>query len=74
MGVRSFDGAAGGLGGCPYASTPGRRAPGNISTELLVRTVRAAGFETGVDEEALAEAGRYARSIVTGAAQAGDAP
>lgn len=68
MGVRSFDGAAGGLGGCPYASTPGRRAPGNIATELLVRTVRAAGFETSVDEEALAEAGRYARSIVSAAA------
>ncbi len=74
MGVHSFDGAAGGLGGCPYASTPGRRAPGNISTELLVRTVRAAGYETGVDEHALAEAGRFARSIVSGAAQTGDTP
>lgn len=28
MGVRSFDSSAGGLGGCPYASTPERRAPG----------------------------------------------
>src|SRR5262245_26322069 len=45
-GVRSFDGSVAGLGGCPYASTPGKRAPGNISTELLVRTVRAAGYET----------------------------
>ncbi len=63
-GVRSFDGAAGGLGGCPYASTPDRRAPGNIGTELLVRTVHEAGFETGVDEGALAEAGRIAREIV----------
>ncbi len=64
-GVRSFDGAAGGLGGCPYATVAGRRAPGNISTELLVRTVREAGFETGVDEAALAEAGRFAVSLRT---------
>lgn len=64
MDVRSFDGSAGGLGGCPYASTPGRRAPGNISTELLVRTVHDAGFETGVDEDALAAAAEFARAMV----------
>ncbi|MFM9957240.1 MAG: hydroxymethylglutaryl-CoA lyase [Phycisphaerales bacterium] len=64
FGVRSFDGAVGGLGGCPYASTPGKRAPGNIATETLVRTVHAAGYETMVDEEALAEAGAFARSLV----------
>jgi hydroxymethylglutaryl-CoA lyase len=64
IGVRSFDGSAGGLGGCPYASTPGKRAPGNIGTELLVATVHAAGFTTMVDEEALAEAGAFARGIV----------
>lgn len=63
-GVISFDGSAGGLGGCPYASTPGRRAPGNISTEVLVRAVHGAGFVTRVDLEALAEAGAYARQIV----------
>ncbi|MDX2114759.1 MAG: hydroxymethylglutaryl-CoA lyase [Planctomycetota bacterium] len=64
-GVRSFDGAAGGLGGCPYASTPERRAPGNIATEALVRTVHAAGFRTEVDEEALAQAGALARRLST---------
>jgi hydroxymethylglutaryl-CoA lyase len=62
-GVRSFDGAAGGLGGCPYATVEGRRAPGNIASELLVRTIRDAGFETGVDESALAAAGDFARSL-----------
>lgn len=67
FGVRSFDGSAGGLGGCPYASTPGKRAPGNISTQTLVRTVHEAGYETMVDEEALAEAGAFARSLVEGA-------
>lgn len=64
MGVRSFDGSAGGLGGCPYASTAERRAPGNISTETLVRAVRSAGFECGIDDEALEEATRAARQAV----------
>jgi hydroxymethylglutaryl-CoA lyase len=65
-GVRSFDGSAGGLGGCPYAGTPERRAPGNISTEVLVRTVEGAGYETGVDVDALRRAGAYAAEIVAG--------
>jgi hydroxymethylglutaryl-CoA lyase len=64
MGVRSFDGSVAGLGGCPYASVPGKRAPGNISTETLVRTVHAAGFETGVDLDKLSVAAEYAREIV----------
>lgn len=68
-GVRSFDGSVAGLGGCPYASTmlPDgtiKRAPGNISTELLVNTIHDAGYETGVDLAALAEAAAFARSIV----------
>lgn len=66
-GVRSFDGSVAGLGGCPYAGTPGKPAPGNVSTELLVRTVREAGLETGVDDARLAEAAAYARGIVAGA-------
>jgi hydroxymethylglutaryl-CoA lyase len=70
MGVRSFDGSVAGLGGCPYASKklPNgtiQRAPGNISTELLVRTIHAAGYETGVDLDRLAEAAAYAQDIVT---------
>ncbi|CAG1010837.1 hydroxymethylglutaryl-CoA lyase [Phycisphaerales bacterium] len=64
FGIRSFDGSVAGLGGCPYASTPGRRAPGNISTELLVKTIHDAGYETGVDMERLAEAAAFAREIV----------
>lgn len=71
-GVRSFDGSAGGLGGCPYASTTNpdgtaKRAPGNISTDLLVRTVHAAGFTTGVNLDRLAEASAQARLMVAGA-------
>lgn len=64
LGVRSFDGSVAGIGGCPYASTPQKRAPGNISTELLVDTVLDAGYRTSVDRELLAEAGRFARYIV----------
>ncbi|MDX2117378.1 MAG: hydroxymethylglutaryl-CoA lyase [Planctomycetota bacterium] len=63
-GVRSFDGAVGGLGGCPYASTPQKRAPGNINTLALVRAVHEAGFTTGVDEDALVDAARFALKIV----------
>ena len=70
-GVRSFDGAAGGLGGCPYAGTPDRRAPGNISTETLVHAIREAGFRTHIDESSLAEAGILARELVGRARTAG---
>jgi hydroxymethylglutaryl-CoA lyase len=63
IGVRSFDGAAGGLGGCPYASKNGKRAPGNISTELLVQTVLDAGFESRVHLPQLREAARVACEI-----------
>lgn len=46
-GIATFDGSAGGLGGCPYA--PG--APGNLATELLVDHLATLGIETGVDAE-----------------------
>jgi len=55
MGISVFDGSAGGIGGCPYA--PG--APGNVSTEALVRAFPG---QTGVDPGALASAGQ---SIMT---------
>jgi hydroxymethylglutaryl-CoA lyase len=69
-GVRSFDGSVAGLGGCPYAGTPGKRAPGNIDTRVLVETVRAEGFGTGVDLAKLEEAAAFARGVVA-AARAG---
>ena len=45
VGVRTFDAALGGLGGCPYA--PG--ASGNVVTEDLVFMFEAMGVKTGVD-------------------------
>ena len=51
-GIRSFDSALGGLGGCPFA--PG--ASGNIVTEDLVFMLESMGFNTGVDLDALIKA------------------
>lgn len=54
-GVRVFDSSCGGLGGCPFAPA----ATGNIATEDLVWMLHRAGFETGVDVEAMIETGRW---------------
>ncbi|MCW5777069.1 MAG: hydroxymethylglutaryl-CoA lyase [Phycisphaeraceae bacterium] len=70
-GVRSFDASAGGLGGCPFASSDEGRAPGNIATALLVGVVEGAGFETGVDRERLAAASAFAERLVAQAARGG---
>jgi hydroxymethylglutaryl-CoA lyase len=51
-GLRTFDSAIGGLGGCPYA--PGAR--GNVSTLPMVRMLAAGGWETGLDLAALERA------------------
>ncbi len=50
-GLRVFDGAVGGLGGCPYA--PG--ASGNVASEALVRLFDRLGVATGVDLQKLEE-------------------
>jgi hydroxymethylglutaryl-CoA lyase len=44
-GIRSFDSAVGGLGGCPYA--PG--SSGNVATEEMVFMFEEMGIKTGVD-------------------------
>ena len=51
-GIRNFDAALAGLGGCPFA--PG--ASGNIVTEDLVFMLESMGFETGIDLEKLVAA------------------
>ena len=62
LGVTAFDAAVAGLGGCPFAGQPG--APGNIATEELALLCDEMGIETGLDIEALIEAGRLAERIV----------
>ncbi|MCF6445287.1 hydroxymethylglutaryl-CoA lyase [Nereida sp. MMG025] len=61
-GLRIFDSAVGGLGGCPYA--PG--AAGNLATETLVGYLHGAGFDTGVDETALMKAAKLAKGLRDG--------
>jgi hydroxymethylglutaryl-CoA lyase len=51
-GVRIFDAAAAGLGGCPFA--PG--APGNLATERLIELLEDNGLRTGVSRERLGDA------------------
>lgn len=59
LGLRVFDAAAGGLGGCPYA--PG--AAGNLATEALAARLADLGYETGLDAAVLAEAADMARAL-----------
>lgn len=61
MGLRVFDAAVGGLGGCPYA--PG--AAGNVATEAVVEMLEKRGFETGIDLDRLAQVGEFARGLRT---------
>ena len=64
LGVRSFDASAGGLGGCPYASSEGRRAPGNIATGTLLDAIEAAGLTHALDRAALDAASDAARGLI----------
>ena len=71
-GIRCFDSAAGGTGGCPYA--PG--AAGNLATEDLVYLLDAEGWETGVSLAGVLEAARFVagelgRPLATKVGQAG---
>ena len=61
-GLRVFDAAVGGLGGCPYA--PG--AEGNVATEAVAARVAELGYETGLDMDVIAEAARMARAMREG--------
>jgi hydroxymethylglutaryl-CoA lyase len=61
-GVRVFDAAVGGLGGCPYA--PG--AAGNVATEAVARRLADLGYETGLDLEVIAAAADMARAMRQG--------
>ena len=55
-GLRTFDAAAGGLGGCPYA--PG--AKGNVDTVLVNQRLIELGFQTGLDADKLSAAANFA--------------
>lgn len=59
MGVRVFDAAAGGLGGCPHA--PG--ASGNVATEAVAAHLTALGYDTGLDLDVVQEAAAMAKAL-----------
>jgi hydroxymethylglutaryl-CoA lyase len=57
MGVHTFDTSVSGLGGCPYA----KGATGNVATEDVVYLLHGLGIHTGVDLDALIDAGQFIR-------------
>ncbi len=58
-GLRVFDAAVGGLGGCPYA--PG--AAGNVATGAVAQHVEELGYQTDLDLKLLEEAAVMARAM-----------
>jgi len=59
-GVRMFDGAFAGLGGCPFA--PG--ASGNVASEDVIHMLHEMGIATGIDLLMAMETARLAASFV----------
>lgn len=59
-GVRVFDSALGGLGGCPFAP----KATGNVATEELVYLFARSGVATGIDLEAALAANHWFAGIM----------
>ncbi len=58
-GLRVFDAAVGGLGGCPYS--PG--AKGNVATERVAALLESRGIEHGLDMKIVNEAAALAQSL-----------
>ncbi|WP_302172452.1 hydroxymethylglutaryl-CoA lyase [uncultured Hydrogenophaga sp.] len=55
LGVWNFQASVAGLGGCPYA----KGATGNVASEDLVFMLYGMGIETGIDLDALVDAGAW---------------
>ena len=55
MGVWNFQSSVAGLGGCPYA----KGATGNVATEDLVYLLHGMGIATGIELDALVDAGAF---------------
>ena len=53
--MHTFDASVAGLGGCPYA----KGATGNVATEDVVFMLDGLGIETGIDLDALVDAGAF---------------
>jgi hydroxymethylglutaryl-CoA lyase len=60
LGVHTFDASVSGLGGCPYA----KGATGNVATEDVVFMLHGLGIETGIDLDALVDAGAFIADVI----------
>jgi len=55
LGIDQFDTSVAGLGGCPFA----KGATGNVATEDVVYMLHGMGIDTGINLDALIEAGQF---------------
>ncbi len=60
LGVHTFDASVAGLGGCPYA----KGATGNVATEDVVFMLHGLGIDTGIDLDALVDAGAFISGVL----------
>jgi hydroxymethylglutaryl-CoA lyase len=60
VGLHVFDASVAGLGGCPYA----KGATGNVATEDIVFMLNGLGLDTGIDLDALVQAGGYISDVL----------
>jgi hydroxymethylglutaryl-CoA lyase len=60
MGIHTFDTSIAGLGGCPYA----KGATGNVATEDVVFLLHGMGIATGLDLDALVDAGAWISQLL----------
>ena len=60
LGVHVFDTSIAGLGGCPYA----KGATGNVATEDVVFMLQGMDIATGLDLDALVDAGAYISQVL----------
>jgi hydroxymethylglutaryl-CoA lyase len=60
MGIHTFDTSVAGLGGCPYA----KGATGNVATEDVQFMLQGMGIDTGIDLDALVDAGAYISDVL----------
>ena len=60
LGVHTFDTSIAGLGGCPYA----KGATGNVATEDVVFMLHGMGIDTGLDLDALVDAGAFISRVL----------
>ena len=60
LGIHTFDTSIAGLGGCPYA----KGATGNVASEDVVFMLRGMGIDTGIDLDALVDAGGWISGVL----------